>query len=136
MFFSMFLNILNEKQKNLFLKLAIKAAETNDEVTSEEEAMIDAFALEMQIEPIHSTDDALDEILQALKNISTIRDYRIITFEILGILFSDSEFDDKEKDFIKEICDTFGITKETVDEMIVNLNEYTNLFNKIVKLIL
>ena len=132
----MFLNILNEKQKNLFLKLAIKAAETNDEVTSEEEAMIDAFALEMQIEPIHSTDDALDEILQALKNISTIRDYRIITFEILGILFSDSEFDDKEKDFIKEICDTFGITKETVDEMIVNLNEYTNLFNKIVKLIL
>lgn len=132
----MFLNILNVKQRELFLKLAIKAAEANDEVTSEEETMIDAFALEMQIKPFHSTDSTLDEILQELKDISTIRDYRIITFEILGILFSDSEYDEKEKEFIKKICEAFGIAKETVDEMIVSINEYANLFNKIAKLIL
>ena len=48
----MFLYLINEKQKNLFLKLALKAAEANGVVELQEKNMLKAFSKEMGIKPI------------------------------------------------------------------------------------
>lgn len=46
----MFLNLLNSRQKTLFLNLAIKAAEANDVVELAEKNMLKAYGIEMEIE--------------------------------------------------------------------------------------
>lgn len=132
----MFLNILNDKQKNLFQKLAIKAAEANGIVELEEKNMLKCFAVEMNIEPFYSTDVSLDSLLAEIMDNSNEQILRIFTFEIIAIMISDSEFDEEEKRFVNLIISKFGIAREKADEMIDSLYEYMNIFNKINSVVL
>ena len=52
----MFLSNLNNNQKNLFIQLAIKAAESNGVVPIEQKNMLKAFAMEMNTSPVYKTD--------------------------------------------------------------------------------
>lgn len=131
----MFLNILNDEQKKLFLKLAIKAAEANDIITDEEKNMISSFAKEMQIQPFYSVNENMECLLNRMCCISSTKTKRIFLFEILGIIFSDSEYDDKEKNFISEIIKAFNIEESVVTEMTNIINEYTHLYKKITSII-
>jgi len=130
-----FLNLLNEKQKTLFLKLAVKAAEANDTVSGEEAAMLDEFAKEMQIDPVHESEEPTDELLCKIVNISSKKALRIVTFEILGILYSDGKYDDAERMFVKKMSDTFGISSETVEDMERAINEYASVYSRITKIV-
>lgn len=132
----MFLNNLNNIQKNLFQKLAIKAAESNGVVELEEKNMLKCFAIEMNIEPFYSTDISMDNLMTEILDNSNEQVLRIFLFEILAIIISDSEFDDKEKKFVDELASRFGISKEKTDEMLEVLYEYLQVYNKINSLIL
>lgn len=131
----MFLNNLNDIQKRLFQKLAIKAAEANGVVEIEEKNMLKCFAIEMNIKPIYDTDISLDNLLTEIIENSDEQILRIFLFETLAIIISDSEFDDDEIKFIDMLRLKFGIEKEKVDEMLEVLYEYTKVFNKINSLI-
>ena len=63
----MFLDVLNKEEKDLFMDLAIKAAEANSEVATEEIRMLHAFASEMKISPSTESAKELSEILKELK---------------------------------------------------------------------
>lgn len=132
----MFLSNLNNKQKDLFQKLAIKAAEANGIVSIEEKNMLKCFSIEMDIEPFYSTDESTDEILDELANASNEQDLRVITFEILAIMISDSEFDDDEKAFVNSMIDKFCISKEKSREMQIVLKDYLDVCNRINKIVI
>jgi len=110
----MFLHLLNKVQEHLFLELAIKAAEVNGIVTDEETKMIDEFAREMMIEPFYVLDSSVEDILDKIDNLSFRKVKKICLFEVLGIMFSDSEYDDEEKKFMLETIDKFNIERESV----------------------
>ena len=131
----MFLGLLNDGQKKLFLELAVKAAEANDVVTVEEQNVMEAFAREMQIEPVYNSDDSLDELLEQFCSSSSQKVKRIVLFELLGVLFSDSEFDEKEKLFISSVIEKFGIDESKVKDMRDAITEYANLYNRIVRIV-
>lgn len=132
----MFLNRLNEKQKQLFQKLAIKSAESNGIVGFEEKNMLKCFALEMNIEPFYSTDISMEKLLLEIMDNSDDRVLRIFLFETLAIIISDTVFDDEEKKFVDMLILKFGIEKEKADEMLETLYEYLKLFNRINALVL
>lgn len=132
----MFLHSITDKQKELFMKLAIKAAEANGIVNLEEKNMLKAYGIEMGIKPIYETDATTEEIVSELKNLCDDKARRIIIFEILGIMISDSEYDDKEKEFIENLAEAFSIPKEQKDQMFALINEYFEVFKKISKLVL
>jgi hypothetical protein len=127
----MFLNSLNEQQKNLFIELAIKAAEANGRVDVEEKNMLKAFAIEMSVSPKYSTDDETDYIVKKLGEISTQQELKIILFEILGIIVSDGEFDEQEKKFIKGIVEQYGMDYSSVEKMVTLIQEYAALYQRI-----
>ncbi len=132
----MFLQMISDKQKDLFMKLAIKAAEVNGIVEYEEKNMLKAFSIEMGIQPLYNTEASLDSIVSELKELSDEKSRRIILFEILGILISDSEFDDKEKSFVDELTKAFSISVEQKNDMIGLINEYLNVYKKISKVVI
>lgn len=79
-----------------------------------------------------SMDMLLDEII-ANANEQVLR---IILFETLAIIISDSVFDEKEKEFVNMLISKFGISKEMSDEMLESLYEYLKIFNEINSLVL
>lgn len=132
----MFLNSLSNKQKNLFIQLAIKAAEINGVVEFEEKNMLKTFAMEMDIAPIYSADNVTtEEVLNELILVSSKQELRIIIFEILGIMIADSEFDEKEEDFVNNMIYQFAVHEKEKEEMLVVLKDYLRLYNKIVGIV-
>lgn len=132
----MFLNNLNNKQKKLFIQLAIKAAEANGIVELEEKNMLKSFAIEMNIPPVYNTEYNLETILNELVSISSEQELKIILFEILGIVVSDGVFDDDEKNIVKNIVERCKLDTNIVDEMLNALYEYINVYKKIVSIVL
>lgn len=70
----MFLNNLNDDQKKLFIELAIKAAESNGTVALEEKNMLKAFAIEMNMKPVYSTDKDIESIIDEIIQKSSERE--------------------------------------------------------------
>ncbi len=133
----MFLMSLNKALKPLYLELAVKAAEANGIVAQEEKNMLKAYGQEMDIEPIYSTNKTIDEVLSTITSLSSsANDLRIIIFEILGLLQSDSVFDEKEQEFVERIASAFGISSTLCAEMKDLLRDYSLLYNRICKLVL
>lgn len=132
----MFLNSLSKKQKNLFMDLAIKAAEANGVVELAEKNMLKAYGMEMEISPFYSSDCETEMVLQEIKDVSTESELKIVLFEILGILISDEDFDDSEKEFLNRIRTSFDISQEKCDEMLKLLYDYSSVYQKIVAAVL
>ena len=70
--------------------MAIKAAESNGVVPIEQKNMLKAFAMEMSISPVYKTDRDTEEIINELIENSNEKELKIVLFEILGIIVSDS----------------------------------------------
>ena len=132
----MFLDVLNNDEKEWFLDLAIKAAEANGEVATEEIRMLHAFAAEMKIKARTKSDMELSEILKMFVDKSSKKSMKVILFELIGILFSDAEFDEQEKAFLNKVKNAFGFEDSLINEMISEINEYSALFAKICKTVL
>lgn len=132
----MFLDVLNKDEKEWFMDLAIKAAEANGEVAKEEKNMLHAFAAEMKIPARTKCERDLDSILKDFVDNSSKKSMKVVLFELIGIIFADNEFDDAEKKFINSVTDSFQISSELKEEMILEINEYSSLFKKICNTVL
>lgn len=132
----MFLNSLNNKQKALFSELAIKAAESNGIVALEQKDMLKCFALEMNITPVYHTNREVENIIDDIISISSEKDLKIILFEILGIIVSDTVFDEKEKAFVKNVVEKCNMNANLVDKMIELLFDYSKVYQDIVETVL
>ncbi|MCR5701149.1 MAG: hypothetical protein K6G76_03270 [Lachnospiraceae bacterium] len=132
----MFLHLLNSEQKNLFMNLAIKAAEANGIVELEEKNMLKAYGIEMGIKPVYETDLKTTEIIACLNDICDEKTRKVIVFEIIGIMISDSVYDETEKEFVYNLAESFSVTTEQQDKMYELLIEYSNVFRRISNYIL
>lgn len=132
----MFLSNLNSNQKNLFIQLAIKAAESNGIVPIEQKNMLKAFAMEMSISPVYTTDRDTEDIINELIATSNERELKIILFEILGIIVADSVFDEKEKVFVGHVVEKCNLDTALIDQMVKLLDDYANVFKSIVDVVM
>ena len=132
----MFLSNLNSNQKNLFIQLAIKAAESNGIVPIEQKNMLKAFAMEMSISPVYTTDRDTEDIINELIASSNERELKIILFEILGIIVADSVFDEKEKVFVGHVVEKCNLNTALIDQMVKLLDDYANVFKSIVDVVM
>ena len=132
----MFLNQLRDDLKPLFLDLAVKAAESNGFVADEQKEMLQAFAAEMQIAPREIAESDLNDILRQIKETANDQEIRIVVFETIGILYSDSALDTDENAFLRNVVSLLGISEESLQDMISNLIEYASIVQRIFNLIL
>lgn len=132
----MFLSNLNSNQKNLFIQLAIKAAESNGIVPIEQKNMLKAFAMEMSISPVYKTERDTEDIINELIANSNERELKIVLFEILGIIVVDSDLDDKEKMFVSHMVEKCNLSAELIDQMVKLLDDYTRVYKAIVDIVM
>ena len=128
----MFLEILKDEQKDLFLQLAVIAAKENGYVDEAEDALLTKFANEMNIAPKTEATLSLDEVIDKLASSCDKREKKIILFEAAGIMNSDGEYSDAEFDFLKKIAAKFEISEEELETMMGLVSDYVALFNEII----
>lgn len=128
----MFLEMLKDEQKDLFLQLAVVAAKANGKFDETEQEMLIKFANEMNIEPKSESNKSFDELVDELAKISSKKEKKIILFEAIGILNSDGEFDEKEAEYLANVAKKFDISKEDLEYMMSLVSYYIELFDEIV----
>ena len=128
----MFLEILKDEQKDLFLQLAVIAAKENGYVDEAEDALLTKFANEMNIASKTETTLSLDEVIDKLASSCDKREKKIVLFEAAGIMNSDGEYSDAEFDFLKKIAAKFEISEEELEVMMGLVSDYVCLFNEII----
>ena len=128
----MFLEILKDEQKDLFLQLAVIAAKENGYVDEAEDALLTKFANEMNIAPKTEATLSLDEVIDKRANSCDKREKKIVLFEAAGIMNSDGEYSDAEFDFLKKIAAKFEISEEELETMMGLVSDYVALFNEII----
>ena len=89
----MFLDKLNDKEKEMFLDLAVYAAQANGVVEETEKNMIMQYCKEMgvafyDISKLHT----LEEIIGVFTK-SSKEKKKIVVLELLGLCYADNEFD-------------------------------------------
>ena len=106
----MFLNMLNEQEKQEYLNLVVLAAHINGVLEDEEKIMIRGYQREMGL-----TNDAIP-VCSELDEASVFRGFsesevshkKIVLFELIGLLLCDNEYDEDETRFVIRFCDAAG----------------------------
>ena len=131
----MFLNQLSDKEKNAFISLSVHASKSNGVFEEEEKAMIQGYCKEMDI-PLFDANDAIsmDEIV-AVFNESELTIKKIVLLETLGLVYSDGEYDDSEKGFVKEYANKIGLTDEDVEKQTEAVKTYLDALKKVAEAI-
>ena len=132
----MYLNKLNNEQKELFLDLCIHAAMANGDFADKEKEMVNEYCSEMNINKIrYVAIESLDDVIVKLIAISTKEEMKMIVLEITALLISDNEFDKFEKVFIEKINNKISLKKAKYEQMLNALNDLSVIYDKINDLI-
>ena len=105
----MFLNMLSQEEKEAFLKLAYLVAKSDEEVSNQEEELINIYCTEMNIEnkDIDLETLSLEEILDDFKSPIS---QKIVLIEILALIYSDEILHQNEQEIIDRIAEKFNIS--------------------------
>lgn len=127
----MLLNRLELEEREAFMSLAVRAAEANDFVSDEEEAMIREYGRELDIVSFDvKSARSMDEIIACYIG-SCEESKRIVVLEIIGLMKADGDFDAKEKEFVFSFAERIGVAKEIVEQLTELVSRYLGLMNEI-----
>lgn len=124
----MFLDKLNNKEKEMFLDLAVYAAQSNGIVEEAEKEAIMGYCREMgvtfyDISRLHP----YQEVVEFFSSVSKEKK-RIIIFEILGLCAIDGESDDVEEAFVDDFAEKIGFPEDTLETLRRDISEYLIIF--------
>lgn len=121
----MYLTLLNNEQKELFLNLACSLSSVDGNFSDHEKSIIEEYCKEMQISfDYEQCNPTLKNVMFQLESISSMVEKRIIIFELVGLGLVDGNFDLAEHEFIYELNELFGLSKDYVMKCEDILQEY------------
>ena len=127
----MFLSQLSYQEKKMFLDLSVHVAKANDVFAAEEKAMISAYCTEMQLPAIELYETEPMETITAYFALADEHVKKIVMIEVLGLAYSDGDFDNKEIDFVKKFASEIGITEDVFDALHDAIKEYYFICKKL-----
>ena len=101
----MYLSLLKETEKELFLCLAYDLSSVDDVLGEEEKQMLKLYCDEMEIEDYNLVTTNRNEIVQEIAVESTQKNKKIIIFELIGLAICDDNYDATEKSFIVNLAE-------------------------------
>ncbi|UTY33281.1 TerB family tellurite resistance protein [Treponema putidum] len=132
----MFLNLLNDEEKVIFLKLAISVIQADGKLEESEKSFIAEYSREMGIER-YTLGEKVDPMPLAEKigKNSTDSVKRIFLVELLACANADGDFAEYEKSLIRSFVKIFGLSESSLQDSLDLLNEYTKISAKLMNFI-
>ena len=104
----MYLNLLNEEAKEVFLDLCINLAESDNDFCQKEKNLIDQFCQEMNIKHRYMAKLSLD----------------------IGLVIADEVISDSESKILQQITEKFSISHIEMEKLIGLVNELYELYKR------
>lgn len=128
----MYLSMLNDSQKKIFLGLAYHLSNADGDYSLHEQEMMKSYYEETGIEFDEKVENkSIETLLAELKNNFDLRNIKIIIFELIGLAMVDDDYSDDERAIIKSISIQFTIGENILNEYENLISEYIFLQNKI-----
>ncbi len=128
----MFLHLLKEENKSLFIELCEHAAQADEVLENKEKETISMYCREMGISEVELGEKrGLVTVLDELSQNTEPSEKKIILFEILGLMLSDDEYVEQEEQFVYDIIEKFGIEKQIVLQMRSLLEIYKAVYREL-----
>jgi len=105
----MFLNRLSPIEKKAFLELAHYIARSDGDFAEEEQAIIDKYCLEMQIENI-DFDESKFDIYDVLGKFKSNKSKKIVLLEIMALIYADDFFHENERKVLEKMLEVFDLS--------------------------
>lgn len=126
----MFLGKLNSDEQETFLSLSVHAAKVNGVVEDEEKDMIKEYCREMGISFFDAEDVQPLEKVMEIYSASEMQNRKIVLLEILGLVYADGTYDEKEQDFVRDLAQKLNIDPETVEKQTELITKYLELIKE------
>lgn len=128
----MFLNHLNQENKELFLKICLLGSLSNGDFDPKQKEMILAYCREMNIsEQIPECNESLEHILKKISNKTSDVEKNIILLEVMGLIEADGFYDEKERIFINSLVENLNIKEDLLSKITSLLETYTRVCNEL-----
>ena len=132
----MYLEVLNPKEKELFLSFAYDLSAADKDFSPEERILISACCREMNIDfDMSKINLSIDEVIDEINQVCSSQVKKIIVFEAIRLAVVDTDYDDDERSIIKKAVEKFGIVPSYHDECEKALTELFNLHDKITSIV-
>ena len=133
----MYLALLSEKEKEMFLGVAFNLAAVDGDYSDEEKAIINGYCQEMQcIFDEKTMVKPTDVLIKDIKSNSDNRIKKIFIFELIGVAMTDGNYDENERALINKLEVEFDIGLGFAKNCEIVLKEYVVLQTKLNQLIL
>lgn len=115
----MFLNLLNSKEKENFLKLAVAAIKADGVVEEAEMQTLSTYANEMQL-PVCNTDDPVDVdvVINEFASNSATQVKRIVLVELLALAFADGDYSAEERGLVQQLATAFNFDIALIEQVV------------------
>lgn len=122
----MFLSMLSKKEQEYFLELANLAMQVDGIVTESEREMIENFRQEMMLLDYKMQDIPLDKLKMNI-DLSTKRNKKVFLFELVGMMYADSEVSEEEKSWLLDIAVAWGFRENELRKIIRWVMDFNDL---------
>lgn len=112
----MYLEMLSEKERKIFMDLAYMAMECDGEVAQEELEMIRSYEAECRLPGFKRTQRTFDECIKLLKQ-SEMQHRRIVLLELIGIWAADNVWKTPELNMMDRVSASLGISQDLANRM-------------------
>lgn len=132
----MFLNLLNQTEKDQFMKLAIAVIKVDGCTKEREEQLLSTYIKELQI-PMCDFSEQYDilHIIEEIATKSTKQIQRIIFIELVALAFSDGNYAFEEKLLIQQLITAFQFEPAFVEQVINLEDAYISVYMSLINLI-
>ncbi len=132
----MYLSMLNNEKKHLFLNLEIYLSQIDGEFSDAEKKIIDAHCMEMHIDNNnYEVDLPQDEVLRNLQKSLTREECRIVFLELVATVMADDVYHEAEGKLINSLAELFEIDEYNVNEALSIIKDMKVVYERCAKFI-
>ena len=133
----MYLALLNESEKAVFLGMTYNLATVDGDYSDSEKVMIDGYCQELQCQFDEKTMlKPMDSLIQTIKVGSSDKVKKIFIFELVGLAMSDGNYDNNERKIIGQMLNEYNIDFSFANKCEEILSEYIDFQGRINELVL
>jgi tellurite resistance protein len=111
----MFLNLLNQEEKNNFIELVYKVANCDGNYTEDEEELLISYKSELGIVEIPDT-KTIEKLISYFAE-ETEQIQKIVWFELYGMIMSDNVMSEEETRIIELVRSKFTISEDIISNI-------------------
>ena len=132
----MYLSLLSNDKKHLFLDLEIHMSKTDGDFSVEEKAIIDTHCIEMHIDNnSYECELPLEEVLSKISDEFTEQEKRIVFLELTATVLADNVYHTTEKVLVSKLADILRISEDESDVVLTLIKNLKDAYEGCAKFI-